>query len=300
MNMDSAKLKIKAKNLLEKNFKPLIIATAILMILEAAAYFICCAMDKQWLASLIMIIIEALFIPGYIKMILNCSRGKTIKTEDLFSETESFFKYIGVMLVVGIIIGILALLAAIDFRSLISIIFYQAEISKALAIFLIAFGLLLAVSIILITAYIAISFSQVLFILVDRKEFSIKEILAESFDMMETFMLEYFILAISFIGWIILAILTFGLLFIWIIPYMLITFAFFYDIVKKDYEDYLKKEDKKQIKEEVKTVAKKTVKKAPAAKKTTTTKKTTAAKPAAKKTTTKKAATKKTTAKKTV
>ena len=285
--MDSAKLKVNAKNALEKNFRPLIMATAILMILEAACYFICCAMGKEWLASFLMIIVEALFLPGYIKMILNVSRNKSAKVEDLFSETESFFKYIFLMLIIGVIVGILFLLAAIDFKSLVSIIFYQSEISKSLAIFLIAFGLLLAAAITLVAAYIAISFSQALFILVDRKEFSVKQILIESFDMMETFMLEYFILAISFIGWILLSILTFGLLFIWVMPYILITLAYFYDIVKKDYEDYLKEQDKKEIKQE-KPEEKKAVKKAPAkkapAKKTSTTKKKTTPK---KKTTTK-------------
>ena len=253
VDIDSAKLKLKAKKGLNKNFKPLVIATAVLMVLEAMCYFMCYLMEKGWLGSLFMLVI-------------------------------------------------------IDFHSLISIIFYQAEISKALAIFLIAFGLLLAVSIVLITIYVTISFSQVLFILVDRKDFSIRKILAESFDMMETFMLEYFILVLSFIGWMILGILTFGLLFIWVIPYMLVTLACFYDVVKKDYEDYLKEQDKQQMKEEkvkeaieTKSTTKKTTAKKVATKKTTTAKKTTTKKTTtAKKTTaTKKAApTKKTTTKK--
>ena len=308
VDIDSAKLKLKAKKGLNKNFKPLVIATAVLMVLEAMCYFMCYLMEKGWLGSLFMLVIEALLLPGYVKMALSVSRNKKVKLDDLFSETESFFKYIGLTLIVGVIVCILCLLAIIDFHSLISIIFYQAEISKALAIFLIAFGLLLAVSIVLITIYVTISFSQVLFILVDRKDFSIRKILAESFDMMETFMLEYFILVLSFIGWMILGILTSGLLFIWVIPYMLVTLACFYDVVKKDYEDYLKEQDKQQMKEEkvkeaieTKSTTKKTTAKKVATKKTTTAKKTTTKKTTtAKKTTaTKKAApTKKTTTKK--
>ena len=255
-------------------------------------------------------------------MVLDSARNKESKLGDLFSETGYFFKYIGVTLLVGVIISLLGLLAAIDYRSLISIMFYHAEISQPLAIFLITFGLLLAVSITLVILYLAISFSQVLFILVDRKELSIVEIIGESFDMMETFMIEYFILVISFIGWILLGMITCGIAFVIIIPYMLITFAYFYDLVKKDYEDFLKSQDKKEFapiqSEEAaqklepvpaktaKTQTKKTstTKKASATKKTTTKK--APAKTAAKKTTAKKASatkskastTKKTTTKK--
>ena len=301
--MDNAKLKLKAKKSLRKNITPLVIATLIFMIFEGVCYGVANAVSVKWISSLLLLIVEALFLPGFIKMILNASRNKKVKIEEFFSETESFFKYLGLFIVIFLIMFVLGLLAAIDFRSLIAIMYFNGDINLGLSIFLIAFGIVLAVAILLVTIYIAISFSQVLFILVDEPKLSIKEILSKSFDMMENYIVEYFILALSFIGWILLGIITFGILFILVIPYMMLTMAYFYETVKKEYQEY-SGEENLVTSEEVKVVKKAASKKAaakPAAKKTTAKK--TSAKPAAKKTATKvaskKPATKATTAKKT-
>ena len=51
-------------------------------------------------------------------------------------------------------------------------------------------------------------------------------------EMMEGHKMEYFVLNLSFIGWAILAPLTFGLLYIWLVPYMQATLTNFYNSVK--------------------------------------------------------------------
>jgi len=288
MYMKSAKLKLKAKKNLTKNLGPLVIATLIFMIFEAIFYGVAKVVAAPWISSLLMLIVNALFLPGFIKMALKVVRGQKTTIEDLFSETELFFKYIGISLVLFAIFLILGLLAAIDFRSLIAIMFFNAQINIALAIFLIAFGIILAVAILLVTIYIAISFSQVVFVLVDEPKLSIKNILSKSFDMMENYIIEYLVLVLSFIGWFILCILTFGLLFLLIVPYFVVTAALFYEIVKKEYQEYEEKEKSKELSSKKETIEKK-VKKESAPKKTAT-------KPVAKKTT-RKAAPKKTTTK---
>ena len=45
--------------------------------------------------------------------------------------------------------------------------------------------------------------------------------------------MDYFILNLSFFGWAILGIFTFGLLYLWLIPYMQVTFANFYNEIKE-------------------------------------------------------------------
>ena len=44
-----------------------------------------------------------------------------------------------------------------------------------------------------------------------------------------------FLLSLSFIGWILLGILTLGIGYIWLIPYMYTTMAAFYQDVKNEY-----------------------------------------------------------------
>ncbi len=43
-------------------------------------------------------------------------------------------------------------------------------------------------------------------------------------------------LGISFIGWLLLGVLTLGIGMLWVTPYMSTAYAHFYDYVKEDYE----------------------------------------------------------------
>ena len=54
----------------------------------------------------------------------------------------------------------------------------------------------------------------------------------ESKKMMHGHKAELFILDLSFIGWHLLAMLTFGLLYIWLTPYIMLTRAHFYNELK--------------------------------------------------------------------
>ena len=62
-----------------------------------------------------------------------------------------------------------------------------------------------------------------------------KEAVLESQLLMTGHRLEYFILALSFIGWILIGAITFGIGLFYTLPYMQTTFAAFYDkLVGKD------------------------------------------------------------------
>jgi uncharacterized membrane protein len=50
--------------------------------------------------------------------------------------------------------------------------------------------------------------------------------------MMYGFKWKYFCLALRFLGWAILCLFTLGIGFLWLIPYMQVSFANFYDDVK--------------------------------------------------------------------
>ncbi len=56
----------------------------------------------------------------------------------------------------------------------------------------------------------------------------------ESKSLMKGHKLDLFLLWLSFIGWVILAILTFGIGFLWLSPYMGTTTSHFYRYISKD------------------------------------------------------------------
>lgn len=78
----------------------------------------------------------------------------------------------------------------------------------------------------------AISYSQAMYILAENPGIGAREALMKSKEMMEGHKMEYFLLELSFIGWIILGAFTCGILYLWLIPYMSATMANFYNYVK--------------------------------------------------------------------
>ncbi|MBR6563678.1 MAG: DUF975 family protein [Clostridia bacterium] len=85
----------------------------------------------------------------------------------------------------------------------------------------------------IIPGYIkGIAYSQAMYVLAENPEISGTEAIGKSQDMMRGHKMEYFVLQLSFIGWHLLAVLTFGLLYIWLIPYMSATNANFYQSIK--------------------------------------------------------------------
>ena len=78
----------------------------------------------------------------------------------------------------------------------------------------------------------AISYSQAMYIIAENPEIGAREAINRSKAMMDGHKMDYFILGLSFIGWSLLACCTFGLLYIWLIPYMQATLTNFYNSIK--------------------------------------------------------------------
>ena len=82
----------------------------------------------------------------------------------------------------------------------------------------------------------ALAYSLVPYILVDKPELSANEAINLSKAMMKGHKFDFFWLSLSFIGWILLSILTVGIGMFWLMPYMYTTYAAFYQDVKAEYE----------------------------------------------------------------
>jgi uncharacterized membrane protein len=78
----------------------------------------------------------------------------------------------------------------------------------------------------------AVSYSQTFFILTEDNKISGYDALKKSREMMVGYKWRYFCLVLRFTGWVLLSILTLGIGFLWLIPYMEVSLAGFYDELK--------------------------------------------------------------------
>lgn len=78
----------------------------------------------------------------------------------------------------------------------------------------------------------AISYSQIFYILAENKGMSARAAINSSKEMMEGHKMDYFILGLSFVGWAIVGMITCGIAYIWVMPYMQATYTNFYNSIK--------------------------------------------------------------------
>lgn len=81
----------------------------------------------------------------------------------------------------------------------------------------------------------SIAYSQTFFIMATDDEITPSAAIRKSENMMRGYKMKYFLLNLRFIGWSLLAVLTFGIGFIWLLPYMTTTMAGFYNDLKENY-----------------------------------------------------------------
>lgn len=82
----------------------------------------------------------------------------------------------------------------------------------------------------------AFSYSMTFYIMIDNPNMSVSEAIKVSKEMMKGHKGEHFVFCLSFIGWIILGLLTCGIGTLWVAPYMQTANVFFYEEVKAEYE----------------------------------------------------------------
>lgn len=146
--------------------------------------------------SIITLLIVGPFSLGLVVFYLAISRGQEAKIEQIFFGFNLFTKALG------------------------------AYLLMILYIFL--WSLLLIVPGIIATY----SYSMVFFILADDNNIKVKDALRKSKEIMNGYKLKYFYLNLRFIGWGILSLLTLGIGFLWLIPWMQTSQAKFYDDIK--------------------------------------------------------------------
>lgn len=153
--------------------------------------------------GVLVFITELLALPlyiGFISYILSLTREEEVSLTDIFQ----YYKKIGLIVVTLII-------------SYVFIIFGY--------ILLIIPGIMIAFSLVMVG-----------YLLADSKETSISEaknIIRESIEMMNGYKLDYFIFELSFIGWYFLGAITFGIAYIYVIPYFTFANTLYYQRLKE-------------------------------------------------------------------
>jgi len=150
--------------------------------------------------TIAMLIAAGPFALGFAGFFLKRIRGEQIAVENIFDGFTRFFPSFLVMFFTGL------------FTVLWSLLLIVPGIIKA-------FG-----------------YSMAFYIMYDNPEIKPLEALKKSQIMMKGYKMKLFLLELSFIGWIVLAFLSFGLGFLWLNPYMYLSIANFYENLKRNQE----------------------------------------------------------------
>lgn len=193
--MNRVEIKNYAKEKLSGNlgsiWKMLIIALGISLAAGAVCSILFNSMDADFLDSLLGILMMPLGI-GTTAFFVSLIESTDFEAKDLFKYYHDFVKIIGVTVLMGLVVMLGYICFVIP-------------------------GIILT-----------LSYSLVPIILIKKPELGIVETLKYSREKMQGHKLDAFVLGLSFIGWAILGTLTLGILYIWLFPYMQLTFTKFY------------------------------------------------------------------------
>ena len=108
---------------------------------------------------------------------------------------------------------------------------------KALVLFLLTILFVFLWTLLLIIPGIiaAFSYSLVFYIMADDPNIDAMEAIDKSKKMMYGYKWKFFCLCLRFFGWILLGFLTLGIGFLWIIPYLFVCYAKFYEDIKANF-----------------------------------------------------------------
>ena len=199
-----AELKTMAKESLQEKYGDAIVITVLLFIISAligggtAAFTTNMSEENaEIIKSIVELILSGLFSFGYLSFFLKISRNEDVEINELWSKTSMFMTFIAAAILISLFTTLWTLLLIIP-------------------------GI--------IAAY---SYQMTLYILLDNPNMNVMDAIKESKRMMKGHKMDYFILQLSFIGWIILGIFTLGILYLWLVPYMNVTMCNFYNNLKE-------------------------------------------------------------------
>ncbi len=146
--------------------------------------------------SMLILIIGGPLLLGVTMYFLKLSRGEDVKFENMFDGFKLFGKALGTYLLMILYIFLWTLLLIIP-------------------------GIIAA-----------LSYSMSFYILADNTDIKAQDALRLSKEMMDGYKMKFFLMQLGFLGLSLLCILTLGIGFLWLFPFMYVTNSKFYDDIK--------------------------------------------------------------------
>lgn len=231
--MNRIQLKELSKSQLKGSWKMPIILTIIYFGVSMMLSFIQGSLESS-LGIMIMLLLTLGFgiwatvgIPNfYLEFI---KKGGEVKLSDALVPSNKLLKSFIYSLLIFIITFVISFVVLFILSFGLMSIFITSE-SMSLSLII---GGIISVGLSLIFIVITIALAQVPYIILETDLGTI-DCMKSSIKMMKGHKWEYFVLYLSFIGWGILATLTFGIGYIWLIPYTTLTFTNYYKDISKN------------------------------------------------------------------
>ena len=203
--MDRVELKAKARKSLEGKYGQAILMAIVLGIITGLPQVLTFIFRNsgdttvsiiQIVVTVLTAVLTSFFLLGNVNFYLKLSRGEDVTWKELFSKTNLWLVCLCATILVNALTALWTLLLIIP-------------------------GIIAA-----------LSYSMTHYILADNENMTAMEALKKSKEMMDGHKMDYFMLCLSFLGWAILGVFTFGLLYLWLGPYMSTAQANFYNAIK--------------------------------------------------------------------
>jgi len=190
---ENSELRNSAKILLRGNWGEAILVTFVYFIIIGA---LSTMQNRNNILSIVTLVVEGPLLLGLTIFFLKLSREQDARFENLFDGFKMFIKAAGTYLLMVLFIFLWSLLLIVP-------------------------GIIAAMS-----------YSMSFFILADNPDIRVQEALSLSKEMMYGYKMKYFLMQLGFFGLALLCILTLGIGFLWLLPFMQVTNSKFYDDIK--------------------------------------------------------------------
>ena len=208
-------------------------------------------LEGQWgtfvLMTFLMLVIQTILqIPGYIGSLLEILSPENVLASLSFSNISNILSLLALPLSWGLTVSLLRnhREESVDLENLFDGFRGGRYTRVFCALFLVnLFTFLWALLLIIPGIMKAFSYALTPYILLDEPELTAKQAISRSCEIMQGRRWKLFCLYFSSIGWGILCLLTFGIGFLWLVPYMNASVAAFYEDARAEYEASLRDED---------------------------------------------------------
>ena len=201
-------------------------------------------LEGKWgtfvLMTFLMLVIQTILqIPGYIGSLLEILSPENVLASLSFSNISNILSLLALPLSWGLTVSLLRnhREESVDLENLFDGFRGGRYTRVFCAIFLVnLFTFLWALLLIIPGIMKAFSYALTPYILLDEPELTAKQAISRSCEIMQGRRWKLFCLYFSFIGWGILCLLTFGIGFLWLAPYINASIAAFYEDARAEYE----------------------------------------------------------------